>query len=193
MIEGNKEHKELVVNILVSAFKDLKEDNSINFIVGYGNNRIEKLKHLMGYLFELSILFGEVYISSNKKSCLLVAHSSKEKVTLKTILLDIQLFIKVIGFKKLFKVLKRQKLVKQFYPKNEDYIKPVIMGSVKEAYGNGSAARLVLTVMHKYKENKKPVIVDTTALYNVKLYQKFGFRILNEEKAMGYLTLLRLN
>ena len=194
MIKGNRKHKELVVAILVSAFKDLEEDNSINFIVGNGKRREKKMASLMGYLFEKSILFGEVYITDNKKSCLLVAHSDKEKVTIKTIYLDLQLFFKAIGFKNVFKVLKRQKLVKQFYPKNTAYIKPVIMGSLKEAYGSGSAARLVLTVMHKYKENKKPVIVDTTAIYNIKLYQKFGFKIINKEKALGFpMTLLRLN
>ena len=155
MIEANKEHKDLVVNILVSAFKDLEEDNAINFIVGFGKNRVRKMEALMGFLFERSILFGEIYISENKKSCLLVAHSNREKITFKTILLELELLFKAIGFKKVFKVLKRQKLVKQFYPKTEDYIKPVIMGSLKEAYGNGSAARLVITVMKKYKENKK--------------------------------------
>ena len=194
MIKGTKEHKELAVDILVSAFGDLKEDNSINFIVGYGADRIKKMRALMGYLFEMSMLFGEVYITDNKKSCLLVAHSEKEKVTLKTIYLDIQLVFKAIGLKNVFKVLKRQQLVKQFYPKNEAYIKPVIMGSLKDAYGSGSAARLVITVMKKYKENKKPVIVDTTALYNIKLYQKFGFKIINKEKSLGFpMTLLRLN
>jgi len=196
LIKATREHKTLVVRILVSAFKDLEEDNSINFIVGTinSNDREKKMEALMGYLFEMSLLFGEIYISNNKKSCLLLSYSEKEKVTLKTIYLDIQLLYKSIGIKKVFKVLKRQKIVKQFYPTNKDFIKPVIMGSLKEAYGNGSAARLVITVMNKYKENKKPVIVDTTATYNIKLYQKFGFKIINKEKALGYpITLLRLN
>jgi len=193
LIEGNKSHKKLVVEILVSAFIDLKEDNSINFIVGFDANRIKKMEVLMGFLFERSILFGEVYITENKKSCLLVSHSKKERVSLKTIFLEIELLFKVIGFKKVFKVLKRQRVVKQYYPTEEDYIKPVIMGSLKEAYGSGSAARLVIAIMNKYKKNKKPVIVDTTASYNIRLYQKFGFRIINKEKPMGYMTLLRLN
>lgn len=193
MIKATKEHKNLVVDILVSAFIDLKEDNSINFIVGYGNNRIKKMRYLMAYLFEISMLFGEVYITNNDKSCLLLSYSDKEKVTLKTIVLDILLLFRVIGVIKIFKVLKRQKVVKQFYPENK-HIKPIIMGSLKEAYGSGSAARLVIGVMKKYKKNKKPVIVDTVSTYNIKLYKKFGFKIIKSDNSLGFpITLLRLN
>ena len=194
MIKGKIEHKKLIVDILVSAFIDLEEDNSINYIVGNGKDRTARMEALMGYLFEKSLLFGEIHISTNKTSCLLVAFSEKEKVTLKTILLDIELAFKCIKLKNVFKILKRQKAVKQFYPKNQGYIKPVIMGSLKDAYGSGSAARMVLQVMKGYTDNKKPVIVDTVSDYNIKLYKKFGFRVINKEESLGFpMTLLRIN
>ncbi len=193
MIKATKEDKDLVVRILVSAFKDLEEDNSINFIVQNGKDRIARMEALMGYLFEKSMLFGEIYLSKNKNACLLLSFSEKEKVTLKTIFLDIQLLFKCIGFKNVFNVLKRQKIIKDFYP-SEPHIKPVIMGALKEAYGSGSAARLVLRVMSQYKKNKKPVVLDTVSEYNIKLYQKFGFKIIREEKTLGFpMSLLRLN
>jgi len=194
VIKGKIEHKKLIVDILVSAFIDLEEDNSINYIVGNGKDRTARMEALMGYLFEKSLLFGEIHISTNKTSCLLVAFSEKEKVTLKTILLDIELAFKCIKLKNVFKILKRQKAVKQFYPKNQGYIKPVIMGSLKDAYGSGSAARMVLQVMKGYTDNKKPVIVDTVSDYNIKLYKKFGFRVINKEESLGFpMTLLRIN
>ena len=193
MIKATEKDKDLVVSILVSAFKDLEEDNSINFIVENGEDRIDRMRALMGYLFEKSMLFGEVYLSQNKNACLLLSFSEKEKVTLKTIALDIKLLFNCIGFKNLFNVLKRQKIIKDFYPK-EAHIKPVIMGALKEAYGSGSAARMVLRVMSQYKRNKKPVVLDTVSEYNIKLYQKFGFKIIREEKTLGFpISLLRLN
>ena len=75
MIKASEKDKELVVSILVSAFKDLEEDNSINFIVENGEDRIDRMKALMGYLFEKSMLFGEVYLSQNKNACLLLSFS----------------------------------------------------------------------------------------------------------------------
>ena len=194
MITATKEDRELVIDILVSAFKDVEDENTINFLVGYGKRRIPKMRNLMGHIFDNSMISGEVYLSDNKTSCLLVSFSEKEKVSLKTIFLDIKVFFNCIGFSKIFSVLKRDKLVKQFYPKDENYIKPVILGAYKEAYGNGSAARLVIRVMLKYKKNKKPVIVDTVSEYNINLYKKFGFRVLETQKSLGFpLTLLRLN
>ena len=184
----------MVIDILVSAFKDLDEDNSINYIVENKKDRIPRMKILMGYLFEMSLLFGEVHISDNKTSCLLVSFSENEKVTLKTCLLDVELAFKCIKLKNIVKVLKRQKVVKQFYPKNQAYIRPVIIGSFKEAYGSGSAARMVLKVMKSYSKNEKPVIVDTVSEYNIKLYQKFGFKVINKEESLGFpMTLLRIN
>lgn len=194
MIRATQAHRQLVVNILVSAFKDVEEENTINFIVGNGEKRIPKMEYLMGYIFDNSMLFGEVYIAANEKSCLLLSFSDQERVTFKSILLDIKFFFNCIGLKKVFGVLKRQRLMKKHYPKDENYIKPVIMGALKESYGSGSAARLVISVMRKYKENKKPVIVDTVSEYNINLYKKFGFRVLKIEDSLGFpITLLRLN
>ncbi len=194
MIKASKTHKKLVVDILVSAFKDVPEENSINFLVGNGKNRIKRMQYLMGYLFDCAMLFGEVYITENKKSCLLLSFSDKEKMSLTSIFLDLKVLFQCIGVFNSYELYKRQKLIKRHYPKNENYIKPVIMGSLNNAYGSGSAARLVISVMRKYKENKKPVIVDTVSEYNINLYKKFGFRVVKIEESLGFpITLLRLN
>ncbi len=193
MIEAGKQHKDLVIRILVSAFEEIREGNSINFVIKQDNNRMHRMKVLMGYLFEKALLFGKVFISDNKKACLLITFSKKEKVTLKTMILDLALAFKCIGFNRIFKVLKRQQLSKKFYPR-ENHIKPLIMGAFKDYYGKGTAAKLVLQVKDFYKENKLPVIIDTVSDYNVKLYQKFGFKIIGKEESLGYpLYFLRLN
>ena len=194
MIKATPKHKQTVVNILVSAFKNLKGGNSINFLVGDRKGRVKRMQYLMGYLFDWSILFGEVYLTENEKSCLLLTFSEKEKVNLKSIYLDIKVLFQCIGVFNALELYRRQKLVKQHYPKHENYIKPVIMGSLNDAYGSGSAARLIISVMKKYKNNEKPVIIDTVLEYNINLYKKFGFKVLKIEESLGFpITLLRLN
>ena len=194
MIKATSKHKQLVVDILVSAFKDVEEENSINFLVGDGEGRIKRMQYLMGYLFDCSMLFGEVYLTDNLKSCLLLSFSENERVTFKSIYLDLKVLFQCIGVQNSFELYRRQKIIKQHYPKKENYIKPVIMGSLNDAYGSGSAARLVISVMKKYKENKKPVIVDTVSEYNINLYKKFGFKVIKIEESLGFpITLLRLN
>ena len=193
MIEANRQHKDLTVDILVSAFEDDKTNNSINFVVKQDARRVERMKVLMGYLFEKALLFGKVFLSENKKACLLVIFSKKERTTLKTIALDIELAFKCIGLKNIFKVLKRQQLMKRFYPE-ENHIRPIIMGVSKDYFGRGSAAKIVLQVLHPYNEKRLPVIIDTVSDKNVKLYRKFGFKIKHKDESLGYpIYFMRLN
>ena len=185
MIEANREHKGLVVSILVSAFEDTKADNSINFVVKQDKNRVERMRTLMGYLFEKALLFGKAYISDDEKACVLLIFSEKQKVTLKTIGLNLELVIKCIDLKNINKVIKRQNLVKKYYP-HESHVRPLIIGVMKGNFGNGTGARLILEVFEYYKNNRLPVVLDTVTDYNVRLYQKFGFSIIHKEESLGY-------
>ena len=190
---ANPKDKELVAEILTSAFESSKEDSSINFTVKQDERRVERIKILMEYLFERAMLFGEVFISDNEKACLLVKYTHLEKTTLKTIKLDIKLAFKCIGIERVYKVLKRQQIVKKNYPK-EKHIRPVILGVKKEINGKGTAARLMIKLKHRFKDNKLPVILDAASEKNVKLYQKFGFRIVKKEDSFGFpMWFLRLN
>ena len=190
---ANYTDKNLVAEILVSAFLPLKEKNSINLVVKQDEKRAERMRFLMEYLFEKAFNFGEIYISNNNKACILLSFPHKEKITLKTIFLDFQLANKCIGFNRVFHVLKRQKNLKQHYPK-EKYILPLIMGATHDYKGNGTAVRLMMEVKNHYKHSKLPVIVDAALKQNVILYQKFGFKIFKEEKSLGFpIYLLRLN
>ncbi|MFC5046845.1 GNAT family N-acetyltransferase [Aquimarina hainanensis] len=193
MRKASIEDKELVTDILVSAFAPLKGDNSINLIVKQDHKRVQRMRILMAYLFEKAFYFGEVFISSNNKACLLLHFPHKEKTTLRTILLNIRLAFFCIGIERVFEVLKRQRIAKQFYPK-ERHIRPVILAVKEDAKGNGTAARLMLHVKDQYKDNQLPVIIDTSSEYNVKLYKRFGFKLIKKEKGLKFpIYFLRLN
>ena len=193
MTKATYKDKQLVVDILTSAFEPDNGKNTINLLVGYGKNRTKHMQVLMGYLFERSMLFGEIFISSNKKGCLLIKYSHKEKTTLKTIKLDIQLVVKCVGIVNVYKVVKRQKITARNYPK-EKHIRPVIFGVKNEFKGGVTAARLMLNVKNYYENNTLPVLIDAAAEYNVKLYQKFGFRIIKKENTLGFpIYFLRIN
>ena len=185
MTRASIKDKQLIEDILIYAFEPSMDDSSINLIVGNGDKRVKKMRILMGYLFERAMLFGEVFIADNKKGCLLIKYSHKEKVTLKTIKLDLNLAFKCIGITNVYKILKRQQIAKQNYPK-EKHIRPVIFGVDKEFKGGVTAARLMLSVKNHYKNNTLPVIIDAAAEYNVNLYQKFGFKITKKEDSLGF-------
>lgn len=193
MRKANITDKKLVSEILVSAFSPLKENNSINLVVKQDENRIERMQVLMEYLFERAISFGEIFISDNNKACLLLKFPHKEKITLKTIILDIKLAFKCIGIERVLGVLKRQQIANKNYPK-ENHIRPMIMGVKKDCKGNGTAARLMLEVQSRFKNNSLPIIIDAASLRNAQLYQKFGFKVIKKEEELGFpIYFLRLN
>ncbi len=179
MRKATIEDKKLVSEILVSAFLPLQESNSINFVVKQDQYCKKRMSILMEYLFERAILFGEVYLSDNNNACVLLKFSDSEKTTLKTLKMDVNLALKCIGLTRVYKVFKRQRLAKKNYPK-EKHIRPVLVGVKTDCKGNGTAARLILEVKNKFKNNALPVILDTTSENHVKLYQKLGFKIIKK-------------
>ncbi len=185
--------KSQVIDILVSAFEPYVADNSINLVVKQDKHRLRRMHVLMGYLFEQAMLFGFVYISNNGMACVLVNHSDKNKIMLKSIGLDLKLAFGCIGIDRVFKVLKRQRVAKRNYPK-ENHIKPMILGVMKAHKGKGTAARLMLQVKHHYRDNELPVMLDTVSAYNVRLYEKFGFQVIAKDESLGFpIYFLRLN
>lgn len=193
MIRANVKDRKLVVDILVEAFEPLDGDNSINFVVKQDDRRIKRMRMLMGYLFDKAIRFGEVFLSDNRASCLLIVYAHKERFTFNGLMSTLRLAVKCIGIERVVKVLKRQWVVKRNYPKTE-HIRPIIFAVKNELKGGVTAPRLIMQVFEEFKGNKLPVIVDTTSEHNVRLYQKFGLQVFNREEALGFpIYLLRMN
>lgn len=151
------------------------------------------MRLLMEYLFEKSLRFGEVYISDNDQSCILLKFPHREKTTFKTIYWDMKLALNCIGIWCVLKVLKRQKITERNYP-SKPHIRPMIMGTIDENKGNGTAARMMLKLINTHKDNHLPVVVDAAAEPNVRLYQKCGFKIIGKEEGLGFpIYFLQLN
>ncbi len=193
MRKGLPSDKQLVTDILVSAFLPLTSENSINLVVKQDQERTRRMRVLMEFLFDRAFQFGEVYISDSDQSCILLKYPHREKTTLKTILQHLHLAHACIGWTCVPTILKRQRLMERNYPK-EPHIRPMIMGTVDERKGNGTAARMMLELITTHKDNHLPVVVDAASEQNVRLYQKCGFKIIGKEERLGFpIWFLRLN
>lgn len=185
MYKATLQDRSCVVNILHSAFEPIKIPNSINYVVKQDKKRRKRLRILMEYLFDTSFLFGEVFLSDNRKACILVQFPHKKKVTLKTIKWDLRLAFKCIGFSNIFKVLKRELALKKYHIK-DPHIHPIIMAANHEDKGKGFGVRLIMELKKYYENNKLPIIIETTTKENLKLYNKFGFKIFKETHDLDY-------
>ena len=193
MIRVNKENKEEVVAILVEAFESSKEESSINLVVKQDEQRTQRMYVLMEYLFDKAIRTGEVFLSDNRASCLLISYAHKDTISFKKIFSTLRLVFLCIGLERVSKVLKRQNIVQRNYPKGK-YIRPMIFAVKTEFKGTTTAAKLIMQVFKDFKDNTLPIIVDTASEAHVKLYQKFGLKIYKKESELGFpIYLLRMN
>ncbi|MCR6720278.1 MAG: hypothetical protein NVV59_08255 [Chitinophagaceae bacterium] len=88
MIRAKYQDKDCIVNILAHSFDDNK---SVNYIVKQDGKRSQRLRKLMEYSFDVCYLFGDVFISEDRKGCALIVFPDKKKTALKSILLDAKL------------------------------------------------------------------------------------------------------
>ncbi len=82
--------KDLIVDILTRSFET---NQSVNYIVKQDKQRLDRIAVLMDYSFEVCYMYGDVFLSDDKKACALVTYPDKKKTTLKSVLLDVKLIL----------------------------------------------------------------------------------------------------
>jgi len=181
MKKATYQDREKVVDILCRAFIDVLIPNSINFVVKNSGNRYTRLKSLMEFQFDKSMLYGNIFLSNDNKGCIL--YLDREGSGIKNILLEAKLLFTCIGLDNILKVLKREKLLKSLHPK-EEFIHLWLMAVVPDQQGNGIGAKLLNESLEVYKG--KLIYVETTTPENRSFYQQHGFEIFHETFELDY-------
>ncbi len=114
MIKANYKDKLLIVDILSKSFDANK---SVNFIVKQDSQRLQRIRILMEYSFEICSMFGTVYLSEDKKACALILYPEQKKTNLKTIYWDIKLALQCIGLSRIRQMQERERMIKIHHPK----------------------------------------------------------------------------
>lgn len=181
MKKATYKDREKVVNILCQAFINVLIPNSINFVIKNSGNRYKRLRALMEFQFDLSMLNGSIFLSDDHKACIL--YLDKFQISLKKVWLEIKLLFKCIGFENTFKILKREKLLATFHPE-EEFVHLWLMAVIPGEQGKGIGTKLLKESMSKY-ENEL-IYVETTTLENRTFYQQNGFTIFHETFELSY-------
>jgi len=177
MIKATYNEKPLVVEILSKAFDT---NNSVNYTVKQDEKRMERIKKLMEYSFEVCYLFGTIYLSNDKKACALTLLPDSKKTTLKTIALDAQLALKVIGLDRVKRVLSRESKIHSGYPKEQPVFYLWFLGVDPAHQGKGIGKALLNEIIVESKQKKRPLYLETSMPDNVPFYQKYGFEVYNQ-------------
>ncbi len=181
MIEATYSDRKLAVEILSQSFDSNK---SVEYVIKGGSKRQDQIKALMQYAFDMCMLFGEVYISDDKKACALILLPHKKKLTLKSIKLDIKFLLFCSSIKKLSKVLKREEAIRNFHPENK-YAHLWFLGVLPQDQKKGYGSKLLTELTEVYSKKHLPIYLETSTLSNLPWYNKHGFKLVNELR-IGY-------
>lgn len=176
MIKAGYNEKNLVIDILTKSFDT---NQSVNYIVKQDRKRTKRVRALMDYSFEVCYLFGDVFLSDDKKACALVLYPDKRKTSIKSVLLDIKLILSCVGLKNIKKTLDRESKIKKIQPKELMYYLWFI--GVDPQYQNtGIGSKLLDELIEDSRRKKRAIYLETSTLKNLPWYQKLGFQIYNE-------------
>lgn len=189
MKKASYEEKNLIIEILTQSFETNK---SVNYIVNQDKKRYRRIRALMDYSFEVCFLFGEVFISDDKKACALIMYPDQKRASLKSIFLDIKLIIQCTGISNVKKTLDRETLIKKIQPK-EPMIYLWFIGVYLDDQNKGFGSELLQSIIEFSEEKNKPIYLETSTLRNLPWYQKFGFEVYSEQDLSYRLYFLKRN
>lgn len=176
MIKAKYSDKNLIVDILTNSFDT---NQSVNYIVKQDQKRVQRVSLLMDYSFEVCYLFGDVFLSNDKKACALVIYPDKKKTNLKSILLDVKLILSSVGLKNIKKAIARESMINKIQSKELKYYLWFI-GVDPEYYNKGIGSILLDEIIEDSEHKKRPIYLETSMLKNLPWYEKFGFQIYHE-------------
>lgn len=173
MIKARPEEKPDVVQILCRSFDTNK---SVNYIVMQDRRRVERIRKLMEYSFDLCMEFGEIFLSEDRKACVLTLFPDRKKSTLATILMDIKLVFSVIGVTRAKNALDRDARIKKLYP-STNILYLWFIGVDPAFQGSGIGGSLLDSVVRHSNTLGRSIYLETSMVENLSWYQKHGFEL----------------
>ncbi|MCR8560434.1 GNAT family N-acetyltransferase [Mucilaginibacter sp. BJC16-A38] len=181
MIKAEKNDRPLVVDLLARSFEG---NQSVNYIVRQDGRRVERIRSLMEYSFDVCYLFGEVWLSENKKACALILFPQRKRTSLRSVWLDVKLIYRAIGLSRIRQALKREGNVKKLQPKVAmTYLWFIGVDTDYQHAGTGSL--LLKEIITASDRKALPVYLETSTLQNLPWYRRFGFEVYNQLE-LGY-------
>ena len=175
MSNDSKDNKR-VVDILTGAFAD---NQSVNYVVKQGTNRLGRIRHLMNYAAATSRDFGEVWLSPDQRGCALTVLPDTKQTTVASMRRDVALAFLSTGLRNVYKTLHREGQIKRMHPP-EPFCHLWFLGVEEGFQGREIGSRLLRNIIDHYDAQQRAIYLETSTLRNVPWYEKFGFEVYHE-------------
>lgn len=163
--------KQYIVEIISNAFQD---NLSANWVVKNDALTSLRIQRLIAYAFDKSFRSGGAFLSSDKKGAMLFLDPNGKTDHFRNTLDDIKLAFATVGIDRSLKVLKRERYVERFHPK-EPFIYLWFIGVRKGSQGKGIGKSLLDELCRNADERSLPIYLETSAPETLPYYKSAGF------------------
>ena len=174
--------KEKIQQILFDSFYD---NNSTQFVIKKDHKYDKRLRLLLDYSWFMTENYGEAVLNEDGTACALILYPKRKKFSLKAIWWDLKLAFGCIGLGNLGKVMKREKAINSMHP-DQDFIYVWYVGVDPKEQGRGLGSTIMNQIKELSKENKMPVVLETSKELNYKFYEKLDFKVIGDLSDLGY-------
>lgn len=172
MIAATLSDSTLLTDILSASFQDNK---SIQYLVKQDAKKETRIRQLMKYSINYCTEFGKLILSNNKKACALLVYPYKKTTSIRSVLLDLQLVVQVIGISNIRKAIAREREIKKMHPATP-FAYLWFIGVDPAEQGKGIGSQLLHEIMAEAAETQLPLYLETSTEKNLPWYEKHGFR-----------------
>lgn len=173
--------KTTIISILSDAFKD---NHSVNFVARNDIKRAARIQALMDYAFEVCTMFGEAWLTDDKRGCALILYPHKRAIAIKSLWLNLRLVVQVTGLRGIYKTLKREAKINQIRPKeNKAYV--WFIGVDPRFQHKAIGSELIGELVNRSVQMNLPLYLETSDIQNLSWYLSCGFEIY-DQLSIGY-------
>jgi len=164
--------KENVIEIIINA---IEVNPKIQYLLGK-RDFPRKVRALAQFIYAISERRKAIYLSEDGKGLLIYMHSREWKKGIRDIWDYGKMIFSAFEWSRLIQILKMEKTLESFRPKDENYLYVWVLGTKKENQGGNQARELRDALYLKSKELQLPIFAETAFDQNFNVYQRFGFK-----------------
>jgi ribosomal protein S18 acetylase RimI-like enzyme len=165
--------KQTLIRTLSLAFQD---NSSVKMITGDSPEADIRREQLMRYAMQRCWSFGKVITNDDQNAFALVLFPDKIRFSFLSIFRDLQLVFYVIGFFDLFKVMRKEAMLKRLRPIENLYYLWFI-GVSPPDQGNGHGSALLKELCADAAVLGRQICLETSVARNLSWYKAHGFEV----------------
>jgi hypothetical protein len=171
MRQAHPDEKESVIEMIIDA---IEINPKIKFMLGEKNFDL-KVRSLATFIYSISYRRKAIHVSNDGHGLLIYMTSNIWKKTWRDIWDYLKMAISAFEWTRIIQILKLEKELEAFKPKDLNYLYVWVLGTRKEFKGGNQAKELREALFLKSSELGLPIYAETAFDQNFIVYQRFGF------------------